>query len=117
MAQVSTPVTIQNVQSFEDLRRFVKKALTDIINQINGNIQFVSNIAAAGPYQLTFTAANAPVSLAHVLGVVPSGFIVINTTAAMSIYKAPGNGNGIDWTQTSIVLQSDRVGTATLYLI
>jgi hypothetical protein len=112
MAVVKAPNSFQGVKSLEDLARFLTNFTRALLQQVNGNLNFVQNISAYGPVSVVFATANSDVVVPHTLNRSPGGFIVINASKAMRVFQ--GNGT---WTNTQIFLQSDTIATATIYVI
>lgn len=117
MAKITATATLQNAADLTQLRRFVSKFFNDVLIQFNGNVQFGTNILSSGPFTVTFTAPNVATAVNHNLGLAPQGYLIIQSSAAMNIYKSPGQGSGIDWTPSVIYLNSSAAGTAQIYVI
>lgn len=111
MAQVKSNSNLDNVKK-EDLARYVSIALGDIVNQMNGGLEFKYNLMSSSLLTVTFSKINTDVQVNHDAGFIPKGFIVINPSAAMIIFKGI-----LPWTQNTIFLQSNVVGTAALYVV
>jgi len=114
MAKITQTPNLQAVTTWQDLRRFATTYFSSILQQINGNLDFVDNISAQ-QVSVTFSAANSIVPVAVSLGAVPTGFIVIKLSAPMIIYQPAGSN--YTWLANQIFLQSNAAGTATLYII
>lgn len=115
MAQVLTNNDTSNCSTWQSLRNVVTMALRSIQDQINGNLQFGLNIAAAGPYSVKFVTPNAPVTVPHNLGKIPTGFIVVSRSAAIIAYQSPGTT--YEWQQKTIFISANGVGTVLIYVV
>jgi hypothetical protein len=72
-----------------DLARFLSIFLANVVQTVNGNLDFTSNFG----YKLisvNFPVANTNVLTAHGLGRAPKGYIITGASAATNVY----NGNG-----------------------
>lgn len=113
MAKVQIQPTLTNANGLEEVKRFGDMITQAIIRELNGRLQFVANIAAAGPYEVTFVNGTDPVQVRHSFGQVPQGFLVINLSAGIFVYKPAS----FEWTTTRIWLQASAAGVATIYLV
>lgn len=112
MAKVTIIPQIDNQPDFKAASRFIDSALTALITEMNGRLQFGDNISAVQA-TVIFPAATSTVTVVHSLRRVPSGFLVIKLDAAMTVY-APTLP---PWTADKIYLRSSAIGTATLWII
>lgn len=86
MGRVTAKVAVSNVQSLDDLKRYVSIALSDIALQINGGINFSDNIShRIIPFQ--FIEANLSYPIPHGLGRVPLIWQSGSITADSVIYQ------------------------------
>lgn len=106
---------MSNLDSFESFSRFVSAYINELTTQVNGKLDFISNIRASGPFVIGFTNASNIRGVTHSLGFVPQGFLVINQTASASIYQPQGASYG--WTDSLVYLQASAGVTASLYII
>ncbi len=113
MAKVTVPSTLSNITTQSDLQRFLSAFVSQITQQVNGSLQFHANIATTPPIVVGFTSG--VIGVSHGLGRVPGGFLVVNLTAAASIYSPQGAAYA--WTANAVYLQSSAGVTATLFLI
>lgn len=70
-------------------------AIRDIVDVVNGKVEFDVNIACV-TVEATFTTANQEVLIPHALGRVPKGYEITKTTAATILYdgtRDPGTQN------------------------
>ncbi len=107
--KIKTIQTLSNIETLEELIKFVSISFDDVVNVVNGNIGF-DNL---GVFMLnaTFSAANAEITFEHKLGRAPSGYLVKGLTAAMTVYDGV-TANTAD----KIYLKSSAAGTARLII-
>ena len=105
-----TERSFQSNKSFEEFSRWVSVSLEEIIRAINGRIALTENVDAQN-ISITFSSANADVSFGHSLDRVPSGYVVISQTAALSVYLGSRAG-----TRDNFTLRSSAVGSVTILL-
>lgn len=82
---------------------------------LNGGLKFTDNFNAA---IVTFTSgavADAEETVAHSLGRVPIGFLVLHREKAAILYQGPSTGTA--WTATAIYVKSNVASTAYKILI
>lgn len=113
--KVQIPNNLTNLTKFEDFSRFCSAFISDLVSKINGNLSFKDNIKASGPTIVGFTNSSQIVGITHSLGVIPSGFLVINQTSSASVY-APQNAL-YAWNSSLIYLQASAGTTATIFII
>ena len=92
-----------------DLARFLSIFLANVVQTVNGNLDFTSNFG----YKLlsvNFPVANTNVLTAHGLGRVPNGYIITGASAATVVY----NGSGTN--STNIGLMVNVAATVGLLL-
>jgi hypothetical protein len=94
----------------EELQKYTTLALNDIVQTVNGKLEFGPNISGR-MVVVQFTAANTDTTMAHGLGKTPSGYLVIGLSASMIVY----NGTVAN-TSTNVILRSSAIGTATLFV-
>lgn len=105
---------VSNVQTWEDLRKRVSEVLNGLCTQVNGKLTLKDNMDMSGPVQVTFPNTTNPVKVNHGLNRVPGYFLVVNCTAAMSLFQPQSLSYA--WNDTAIYLQSNAVGTATIFI-
>lgn len=115
MSKIRVFNILSNIPTVPDLQRFLSAFINELTQKFNGQIDFVDNIRAAGPYVVGFTNSSQVFSLDHTLNAVPKGFVNIYQTAAASIY-AP-QGSQYAWTSSTVFLQASAGVTASIYLI
>lgn len=101
------PVSVSNVTTFEDLRKWTDFSLSDISDILNGHVSFNDNIDAKIA-SAVFSSANTDTQITHGLNRIPIGYIDIKKNATIS-FK---DGNAA-WTTTTIYLQASGSGSAT----
>lgn len=94
MPLVQASPDILNLKDDAERFRYIQLALQDIIQQINGNIEIPTNLKA-NLVNVTFATANDDTSVSHGLGRVPQGYIELDKTEAMSIYRGSGLTNSL----------------------
>lgn len=92
----------------EEVQKYVALYLDQVTNLVNGNLSFADNFNAK-LLTVTFSAANTDVASIHGLGRVPSGYFLVGSTAAMSIYDGASAN-----TSSLLYLRSNATGTARL---
>ncbi len=71
----------------EELAKFLDIFCQDVVNVVNGNLDFSTNFNAK-LISITFGAANTNTPVNHGLSRVPAGYIVTSATAATSVYNS-----------------------------
>jgi hypothetical protein len=112
MAQVRVYSDLSNLEG-DDFRRYSSALAAQIVQQMNGNLQFGANIASSGLLSVVFPDASTVMTVNHRLGRVPVGYLVVFLTGAATVYVP----QGYNFTNTQIFLQSDSAVTAKLYII
>lgn len=69
---------LQSVKSWEDLRRFVSQGLTNITQILSNNVGFLDNVNCQ---IVEVTVNTTETTIPHTLGVIPIGFIVLNSAS------------------------------------
>lgn len=107
MSKISASPDISQVKP-EELARFVDIFCHDVVQKVNGDLDFQNNINCK-LVSIPFAAANTEASVSHGLGRVPTGYLVYGATAAMSVY------NGVSTNTAALLyLRASAVGTANL---
>ncbi len=107
MSKVTGNPGVDKVQESE-FKKFVSLLFEEIVRTLNNGLDFSSNFNGS-TVSITFAAANTDTSIAHGLNRVPTGYLVIGQSAAMSVY----NGSAAN-TSTLLYLRSSATGTATV---
>ena len=83
------------------LPKFVDLFFQDVISVVNGGLDFSTNFNCK-LISVVFSAANTNVVTPHGLGRTPTGYIIMNASAATSVY----NGTGTNTTQIGLKASS-----------
>lgn len=109
MSKVTASTDIDQVKP-EEAQRFIDIALQDIVQRINGDLDFQTNFNCA-IVSVNFTAQNTDQAVSHGLGRIPTGYIPINQNVATRIF------NGTTASTSGIIyLQSTQVATVGLII-
>lgn len=108
MSSITTPSDFSKIKTWEELKRWVAAWAVDITNQVNGNLDFNSNLRCK-LVDVVFTAANTDKRIAHSLGKIPTGYILVKTTASANLYDG-----SIVADADIIVLKSTATFTGTI---
>lgn len=84
--------------------------LKDVYSILNRNISFADNIRGA-KLSVTFGAANVDTQIRHGLDFVPTNYILVKSSVAMSVYDG-----SIGPDKNFIYLRSDGIGVAEIFL-
>lgn len=104
--KVKTVQTVSNLQSWEELRRFVSIQTQDILDAINGRLSIIENCQTK-LVSVKFSAVNTTLEVSHGLGFIPNGYILAGSDAACILYDGNQPAN-----TSSIFLKSSAVCTA-----
>jgi hypothetical protein len=108
--KLKVPLSVNNVKTWEDLRRFASFTLDEIVSAINGKLSLKDNLS--GEYRtVVFTAANADTKIEHSLSYVPSGYIVTALSAGVIVYTG-----STEWSGSNIYLKATNTAQATLFI-
>lgn len=91
-----------------DLPRFLTLFGEQVARILNNGLDFETNFNSK-LVSLTFSSANVDTSVAHGLGRVPSGYIIIGLSADLTVYDGIGTN-----TTTNLFLRASATGTARL---
>lgn len=83
--RLKTLLETSNLDSTEQIIRYVSIIKDQIYQIVNGKIEFDLNIWSS-TVDVTFTAANTEVAVSHGLGRVPTGYILVKSSAATALY-------------------------------
>lgn len=109
MSKVQASTDIDRVKP-EEAARFTTLALTNIVEQINGNLSFVENLNGK-LLSMAFTSSNADTAAIHGLGRAPSGYLVFTRSASMIVYDGAQSN-----TASVIYLRASAVGSINVYV-
>lgn len=102
MAKVAVQ-EVSNLKDVNQLARFCSINFGNIINQINGAIDFQSNLFVS-IITANFTAANTSTKFTHTLGRIPQGYILAKSNVSTTIFDGSK-----DNTSTAIYLQASII--------
>lgn len=92
----------------EELPRFLTLFGEQVARALNSGLDFETNFNSKF-VSITFSATNTDTSVAHGLGRVPAGYIIIGLSAALTVYDGVGAN-----TATNLFLRASATGTARL---
>lgn len=115
MSQVKIPSVFSNITGLADFQRFVSAWAQDITAKFNGQIDFVENIRARGPFGATFTGTGSTQVITHNLGIVPTGYLVISKTSSCEVYATDAMRR--TWSGTTMSVAGTAAGGVMLYII
>lgn len=96
---LKTGRTVHNVANLEELKRWTSIALDEVATVVNGNLELISNVRSQ-VIELNNLPPLEDINVPHSLVKIPTGFIVIGSSAAVSVY----NGS-IGWTENAISIR------------
>ncbi len=103
MAKIQSPNNLSNLTDVTQAVRFISVFISDVFDALNKNLTFSDNIKSKIVEQ-TFAATNTQYGIAHGLGVVPSGYIIVGASAGAAFFDgATPNTNEILYVQASAV--------------
>lgn len=85
MAKLRNQINVSNLETIDDLSRFVSVVFDELYNQINGKLQITQNIQFV-TVNASFPAANTQYAFAHDLGVVPTYYIAVTNPTGGVVY-------------------------------
>jgi len=97
-----------NLKTLEELARFTSIMMNDVIRVINGELSFQDNLNTKF-VDVSFTAANTETIINHDLGRIPSGYFVVTSNAATSVYSSTTAS-----TQSLIYLKASAISEVKL---
>jgi hypothetical protein len=84
VTNIDSPEHLQNAGTWDEAKNILARWLVSTSRALRGNLDFGSNVRAAGPYTLALTPGNDFV-IQHSLGTTPIGRIVIGQSAAGTV--------------------------------
>lgn len=109
MSRITASSDIQQVKP-EEVQKYVDIFCQDVIEVVNGKLDFQTNFNSNVVIQ-TFSTANTDTTIGHNLGRVPTGFLVASKSVSSDIY----NGS-LSWTASTIILKAS-VAPVTVTLV
>ncbi len=107
MSKVQASTSVSNVKP-DEVARFTDLCLADIVNIVNGNLDFGSNINCK-LLSVTFSAANVNTAVTHNLGRAPAGYIVTKSSASANVFDGTVASNS-----NTLYLQASAQATVGL---
>jgi len=104
MSKVTQESKLTNTPE-EERWNFQSQINDEVKTILNNGLTFTDNFAGKIT-TVTFSAANTDVAVAHGLGRVPTGYLIISSGASMSVYTGSSA-----WTSNLIYLRSSATGT------
>lgn len=95
----------------EELARYTSIFLSQVVEKFNKNLNFTDDFSG-NIINVTFSSANVDVASIHGLGRVPSGYIILGASAAMSVYDGASAN-----TSSLIYLRSSAAGVAKVLVV
>lgn len=108
MSKIKTDYNFSNLEEAKEIARFLNRFTSDLTDIVNGNLEFGSNIKSS-VISINFTAANSDIGVDHGLGRVPTGYILVKSNAACSIYDGSALANA-----KTITLKSNAVANTKI---
>lgn len=82
--KIKVPLSVSNIKSWEELRKYVSITLDQIVTAINGQIEFIDNCATS---QVSVVIpASGEIGVPHTLGRVPNGYLVAKSSAGIIVF-------------------------------
>ena len=106
MSRILASGDVGNVKP-EEFQRYATLVLKDIVDKVNGNLEFGLNLRTQ-TINVEFTAANTETTVPHSLGRVPQGYILAKSNAATSLY------NSTDANAANLYLKSSAIANVTI---
>lgn len=107
MSSITASSDIDRVKP-EDLPRWTALCLENIISTINGKLDFQSNFNQK-TVSVNFSAADTDTAVSHGLGRVITGYILVGSSAALSIYDGTSGS-----TDQVLYLRASATGSARI---
>lgn len=107
--KITVATDLSNIKD-EDITRFVSQFTSQTADIINGNISFADNFKAQ-TLSVTFSSANTDVQVSHGLKKVPTGYIIVGASSAMSVYDGSSSN-----TADLFYVRSSATGTARILI-
>lgn len=108
MGKIKAVPQISNLNTLEEVTRYLQMFLTDISAIINGNIEIGSNLSVS-LVTANFTMTNTEFAIGHTLGRVPVGYIVTKMDAATVVYSGTTT-----WTDKTIFLKANTTANCSI---
>lgn len=96
-------------EQLADVIKFVAIGFKDIYDALGNRLSFADNFGSQ-IIDVSFTAANTDLTIQHTLNRVPTGYVVLRSNAAATLYDT----GGTNWNKTAIVLRSSAIANVTV---
>lgn len=83
--KVTAPINLSNVNSIDELKRFVGIFCSNVTDILNGNVLISDNVASK-LLTFTFTSSNKTVGMDHGLGVIPTGYFQVGSDVSVNLF-------------------------------
>lgn len=107
--KLKTVISVNNLETWQELRRYTSVALGDIVTAINGRLSFSDNCQTSVA-RASFVGANMPTVVEHGLGIIPNGYIPVGLTADIRVFDVAGKVAN----KKTITLQASGAGAARI---
>lgn len=109
MGKITQDFNISNLANDpKQLARFISIFRDAVIQEVNGNLEFDSNMKTS-IVTANFAAANSELIVTHTLGRAPQGYILTRSNAAASVYDGVTAN-----TNTFLYVRSSAIANTTL---
>lgn len=106
--KINPNLSVSNVSTFEDLRKFVAIALQDLVTAFNGKVGVPDNLDVS-IIDATINGSGSDTPVSHGLRRIPVGYLVAGLNANTAVYTGSKT-----WTNELIYLRSGSAVTAKL---
>lgn len=110
MSKLTSSSDFGNIADLEGLKRWLTIWAGDVTAQINGGINFGTNING-NIIDVIFTAANTEQAVTHSLNKIPTGYVMMGTSASTVLY----NGSTTN-TVTVMYLKASAAATVKIFV-
>ena len=110
MSRLTQDSNIDRLNEPKEMARYIAIIFDQLQRLLNNGLGFADNFDAK-IVSMTFSSANADTTIGHNLSRVPSGYVVLSSTAALSVY----NGSRASTAQ-NLTLRANATGTVSLLI-
>lgn len=110
MSSVTAVSDFSNLQEWQLLQRYVSMWADDVTNQLNGGIDFSSNVRCR-IIDVVFPTANVEQLIIHSLGKAPIGYILVKSNLAVVIYDGTTTN-----TSSALYLKANAASTCRIMI-
>jgi hypothetical protein len=111
MSRITQDSSVDRFKDWAEASQFVSKFFEQVTKLFSNGITISDNFDAK-ILTLTFTSSATDTSLAHGLGRVPSGYLVLKRSANMVVYDGSNA-----WTSQNIYLRASAAGSITVAVL